>query len=1452
MNSNKNRIKKYNSLMSNNKKFINHNNSINSKTISNRGGKNKNNNIFYNNNIKNNNNFININSNIPNLNLLNIKSNNSISISSEKKEKYNIIEQEKNFNYASTCESKEKYIHHKNNRSNLKHVADELLEKNKNLKNISKLKPAFGKTKINNNYLSPNNGPSFIKTNTIRYNENNMNKLINSEDNTKSYKNFLYKSNNGSNNENNIKKQLMPNKSELHIIGNNIVTSQNMNNTGINNNIIINNSTEIINKDNINNYKDNSVPRNSNINNKNNTNNRGLIKTLKIAHEISNLNLVNYYKKINVPLTSTNNSIQLYNIKNKNKNLSPNGVYIKPYCALPLSKSKSNIKSKSEIKVKNRNKKNNIITSLNKNKLTSKSLNSEINFNTTTFFYQKGDYIKNQMNSLNILTAGSLNTSTKNNFSSCNFHDNDFSYDNLEKEKYEIQKQLNNYQMKKINSPIKKTQSFIFKIYNYFIKPPKIEKCHFIKSDKRFKKINNNKSNRCSEKSFKNNKLNINLNTNNTKRASSLVKEIFISGTNNYEEEKINESSQNGFLVTFGDANSNKKNIENNINNINNISRTNIENIINNIAEDSDYEIYKSIQQSQNINENNILNIYNAQFNTSDDYQDYDSFRKDKNLNNELFRSTNQTYGEYKKKMSKTFKNKSKSKYNLENTEKGLKILGKIAQRRGIKNNRHHLEFNSGKDEKKYKGTDKLNSEREIMLNNNDKKIDSDNKRSRSVNKDIMKGISKIANILGKNKDDKGNNESIDDDDTHEDPKVSKDNYNNYSKNESIKGLIDYDEKIMPRIRTFPAKTNNNLCLSNSNSNSNNNTNVNDNLYFNKNIRYSQSMQKNITEMNKIADASIINKYENELTNPYDDRNLRLKDTSISDSIINQYKELLSYKEDESNSNKNIVITNENNYLEVELDNYLNQIKAHHSRNIIKHDMIYMLNLLVEKNYQEILKQITEMILFENNSSIFNENKILNKNDKIIENEHIFKEIIFKKAMNEIKYTNLYTKLCNDLNTNISFELREQKNLKNNKERNLKLIINDECISILNNFKTLEIKIENKESEEYILLKNKIIGYVNFAYELINIEMLKQQFGFYVLEQFYKIYNDNCKNLCNVIKDIFLEGIIILINKIGKLVLEKNNKKLIENINNYIKNNLYNIINNKNNIPNCLKYKIINLLIKRDNQWKEHLFEILKEEEKEKNQNMLSKIEIKENVSINDNKIIKSNNINKNNDNEKNDNEKNDDLFNVKKAIIEEDLFNYISYYTEENNKGEIDIKKDIDKSYNWKAIDELINTQNFGLESIINCFLSICANRIYEEKKLLIANDYIKNIIEYYSNNLSQRAKDFIHNEMIKTFLNINQYVDINKNMHKILGNLLYILIDNKLYHIKYFNNYLKLGKQTQINLAIITRYCIISSGKFAKKYLNDFKQTKLFINSEIFNLYVNDALKDLFYFFK
>ena len=414
--------------------------------------------------------------------------------------------------------------------------------------------------------------------------------------------------------------------------------------------------------------------------------------------------------------------------------------------------------------------------------------------------------------------------------------------------------------------------------------------------------------------------------------------------------------------------------------------------------------------------------------------------------------------------------------------------------------------------------------------------------------------------------------------------------------------------------------------------------------------------------------------------------------------------------------------------------------------------------------------------------------------------------------------------------------------MKNNKERNLKLIINDKCIEIINGLKKEEVDISNiKDNFEIFDFKSKIKGFVTFIIELINVEILKQQFGLYVLEQLYKLFINENKNSNYLTVNTYLEGIIILANKLGKIIIEKNNQKLHQNINNYISNNLLLLLDDKKstkNIPSHLKYKIINLISKQENQWKDTIYDIYEEEEKIKiipdiKSNLSKKIIENEELDIINKPLEQS-------------------LKDINKALIKEDIMNYISYFSEENNKGKINIKSYVDKSYNWKVIDELVNNKNFGLESIINYFISICSSFDYDDNKIILCNDYIKNIIEFYANNLSKKAIESLHNEMIKTFSDIDDILEQNKNMYKILGNLLYVLIDNKLFLIKFFNRYLKVDKRTQINLAIITKYCIISSGKFAKKYLNDFKQTKLFNNNEIFEKFVIENMEDLLYFIK
>ena len=413
--------------------------------------------------------------------------------------------------------------------------------------------------------------------------------------------------------------------------------------------------------------------------------------------------------------------------------------------------------------------------------------------------------------------------------------------------------------------------------------------------------------------------------------------------------------------------------------------------------------------------------------------------------------------------------------------------------------------------------------------------------------------------------------------------------------------------------------------------------------------------------------------------------------------------------------------------------------------------------------------------------------------------------------MNESNFMIIYAYLLHDMNKSINDKL----NNFTNKEKSLKFITNEKCVSILNSYKTISPNNNNK-----LVSRDTTLGYVRFVFELIKLELLKEQLGILILEQFYKKYKD--ENLNQLIKQVFLEAYIFLLNKLGKLLYDKNNTKLMQNINNYIKDNLLPIIDDKKSpIPNYLKYKIINLVEKSKLSWKDSLLDI---EQNENNNKIILKISKGSNT--NETKTQKEEII----------------------KVIKQDLINYINYLTKQDD---IEQKNGLNESYNWKNIDDIIYQKKYGLEYIIKIYLQVCIDVIEnDEKKLSIANDYIKNIIEYYSINLPKSVVGIIHNEMIAIFLNINDILKNNESMYKIMGYLLFILIENKLYQIKYFNNYLKAEMETQVNLAKITKFCIIYAGKFAKKYFNDFKQTKLFVKDNIFKQYVDDTLKDFLFF--
>jgi uncharacterized protein YpuA (DUF1002 family) len=199
--------------------------------------------------------------------------------------------------------------------------------------------------------------------------------------------------------------------------------------------------------------------------------------------------------------------------------------------------------------------------------------------------------------------------------------------------------------------------------------------------------------------------------------------------------------------------------------------------------------------------------------------------------------------------------------------------------------------------------------------------------------------------------------------------------------------------------------------------------------------------------------------------------------------------------------------------------------------------------------------------------------------------------------------------------------------------------------------------------------------------------------------------------------------------------------------------------------------------------------------------------------------------------------------------LIEKDIENYGNFLNENNinNRAQLFNNNQIGNEYDWSRIENILSQNKKDLGEVIRCYVEVCIDKMTNNEKIFISNDYIKNIIYYYSTNLTNKERDIIHNKMINLFLNI-QYICIdNYIMKEIMGYLLFILIENKLYFIKDLNNFI--GKDTELItlIAEVIKYTIISSEVKGKKYHNNFKQTKLFVDNNIFNEQVTNKIKDI-----
>ncbi len=173
----------------------------------------------------------------------------------------------------------------------------------------------------------------------------------------------------------------------------------------------------------------------------------------------------------------------------------------------------------------------------------------------------------------------------------------------------------------------------------------------------------------------------------------------------------------------------------------------------------------------------------------------------------------------------------------------------------------------------------------------------------------------------------------------------------------------------------------------------------------------------------------------------------------------------------------------------------------------------------------------------------------------------------------------------------------------------------DKCKKVFKEDQTQFFEKYEDPEERDQMLKQYTLGNVNFIAELINQKILIKKVVFQCVEHLFQ------KNI-----PINIEGIVILLDKFGTSI-NKNDKLKPEDLSNYneqINNHLMtlNLIQeNDKTLPGYIRYKIINLLDKRDRGWVESkvdLVKVIKSKtavSEEYDQEMREKGEVRETVS---------------------------------------------------------------------------------------------------------------------------------------------------------------------------------------------------------------------------------------------
>ena len=420
-------------------------------------------------------------------------------------------------------------------------------------------------------------------------------------------------------------------------------------------------------------------------------------------------------------------------------------------------------------------------------------------------------------------------------------------------------------------------------------------------------------------------------------------------------------------------------------------------------------------------------------------------------------------------------------------------------------------------------------------------------------------------------------------------------------------------------------------------------------------------------------------------------------------------------------------------------------------KDVIKKELREILNSMTKDNYEEKKLKILELI-----------------KDKI-ENQNKFLEIIFLKSILEKSYVILYAKLCKDLNKELPQKSETRKTSSIFRQNLL-----EKCKEMLKfeekkNFD--EYVKEADEQEKNNKIKKIILGNALFISELVNIKMLSKKAAYECIDYLFKRFNEN-KN--NDIKLINIQAIIIFIDKLGTLIHKEKEKEKEKNSKiKKEKNNQKNFdkmldeafaklekIKEDPAIPGHVRYSIINLIDKKNNNYKQSEFEkyitAKSKKEIEEEAKEIKNIQKKEKDII----LSEKEEINQEQINEK----------------IEKDLYGYKDIIINEGNSD----------NYLWSITTDLYDVKLKGFDDILEGFIVSSAFFIEKKENIFYAKSYINELIVYYGSKMEENEKKDLINKVIYLFELIKDFAFETPNIFEIYEYVIYLFIKNRVFNMK------------------------------------------------------------------